>query len=104
MSWMSKLQKIVALSTTDAEYVAATKACKELIWLKDYMKEIGKEQVSLPLHTNSQSVIDIVKNQVYHDKTKHIDYGTTSFAHFLRIRTRWDDVAILIISFQVRDY
>ena len=46
VSCVSRLQKIVALSTTEAEYVAATEACKELIWLKDFMKELNKEQVT----------------------------------------------------------
>jgi len=44
---MSRLLKIVALSTTEAEYVVATEACKELIWLKDFMKELDKEQVTI---------------------------------------------------------
>ena len=38
VSWVSKLQKIVTLSTIEAEYVTATEAFKELIWLKDFMK------------------------------------------------------------------
>ena len=46
VSWVSKLQKIVALFTTEVEYVAATKGCKELIWLNDFMKELGKEQMT----------------------------------------------------------
>ena len=43
VSWVSSLQKVVALSTTDVEYAAATEACKELIWLNDFLKELGKE-------------------------------------------------------------
>jgi len=37
------------------------------------MKELGKEQVTLSLHNDRQSVIDLVKNSAYHDRTKHID-------------------------------
>jgi len=48
VSWVSRLQKIVALSTTEAEYIAVTEACKEMIWLKDFMKKLGKEQVCAP--------------------------------------------------------
>jgi len=40
VSWMSRLQKIVAWLTTEVEYIATAEACKELIWLKDYLKEL----------------------------------------------------------------
>jgi len=73
MSWVSRLQKVAALSTTEAEYVAVTETCNELIWLKDFIKELDKEQVSPLLHSDNQSIIDLVNNPVYHDITKHID-------------------------------
>jgi hypothetical protein len=43
VSWISKLQKVVALSTIEAEYVAATEASKEMIWLQRFMEELGKK-------------------------------------------------------------
>ena len=78
VSWVSQLQKIVALSTTEAEFVVATKACKELIWPKDFLKELRKEKEAPSLHNDIQSAIDLVtnpvyhNNPVYHDRTKHI--------------------------------
>jgi len=81
VSWVSRLQKTVALCTTEAEYVAATKACKELIWLKDFLKELGKEHVSPLLHSDSQSAKYLANNSVYHDKIKYIDVRY----HFIRI-------------------
>ena len=44
MSWGSQLQKIVALSTTEAEYVAITEASKEMVWLQSFLEELGKKQ------------------------------------------------------------
>ena len=44
VSWISKLQQVVALSTTEAEYVAAAEASKEMIWLQRFMEELGKKQ------------------------------------------------------------
>jgi hypothetical protein len=44
VSWMSKLQKCVALSTTEAEYIAISEVGKELVWLMSFLKEIDKEQ------------------------------------------------------------
>jgi len=81
VSWVSRLQKIVALFTTEAEYVVATKSCKELICLKDFMKELGKEQVTPSLHSDSQSAIDLANNPVYNDRNKHIDL----WYHVIRI-------------------
>ncbi|XP_071741166.1 secreted RxLR effector protein 161-like [Rutidosis leptorrhynchoides] len=50
VSWMSKLQSCVALSTTEAEYMAAAEACKELVWLKNFMLELGLVQQDYALY------------------------------------------------------
>ena len=73
ISWVPRLQKVVALSTTEAEYIAATEACKELIWLQRLMGELGTEQGSFKLFCDSQSVIHLAKNAAFHSRTKHID-------------------------------
>ena len=52
VSWVSRLQKVVALSTTEAEYIVVTKACKKLIWMRNFMKELGKKQVTFSLHND----------------------------------------------------
>ena len=79
---MSRLQEIVTLSTTEAEYIATIETCKELIWLKDFMKKLGKESVILSLHNDSQSVVDFANNLVYHDRPSTLMCDTTSFAYF----------------------
>ena len=53
ISWASNLQKIVTLSTTKAEYVAATKARKEMIWLHDFLDKLSKKQEMGILHNDS---------------------------------------------------
>ena len=70
VSWMSRLQKSVSLSTTKAEYMVTSEAAKEMIWLKNFLKELGKEQNSSALF--SQSAIHLAKNPVFHARTKHI--------------------------------
>ncbi|KAJ0805682.1 putative RNA-directed DNA polymerase [Helianthus annuus] len=72
VSWMSKHQKSVSLSTTEVEYMAVVEAIKELIWLKNFLKELGKEQVDCALFCDNQSAIHLAKNPVFHSKTKHI--------------------------------
>ncbi|MCO5612541.1 hypothetical protein L7F22_066809 [Adiantum nelumboides] len=60
-------------STTEAEYVALSKACKEAIWLARLVKDLGLEQCLPVLYCDSQSAIALAKNSVFHSKTKHID-------------------------------
>ena len=73
ISWQSKLQKCVALSTTEAEYIAATEAGKEMIWLKRFLQELGLNQMEYIVYCDSQSAIDLSKNSTYHARRKKID-------------------------------
>jgi len=73
MSWHSILQSTVALSTTEAEYMAMTEAMKEAIWLQRLLDDLGIDQDLLKINCDSMSAIYLVKNQVYHTSTKHID-------------------------------
>ena len=68
----SCLQDCVALSTTEVEYVAASEACKEAIWLSRLASDMGIPQHVPKLFCDSQSAIALAKNPVYHAKTKHI--------------------------------
>jgi hypothetical protein len=80
VSWVSKLQKIVALSTTEAEYVAVTEAGKEMVWLQGFLEELGQRQKKGILHSDSQSAIFLAKNPAFHSRTKHIQLRY----HFIR--------------------
>ncbi|KAL0286483.1 UNVERIFIED_CONTAM: Retrovirus-related Pol polyprotein from transposon TNT 1-94 [Sesamum radiatum] len=80
ISWKSQLQNIVALSTTEAEYIATTEAFKEAIWLKGILTEIGFLKNNVSVFSDSQSSIQLCKNPVFHDRTKHIEVKH----HFIR--------------------
>ncbi|CAM8943782.1 unnamed protein product [Rhodiola kirilowii] len=80
ISWKSQLQSIVALSSTEAEYIAATEAVKEAIWLKGIVKEVQGRSCVPILHMDSQSALYLCKDPVYHERTKHIDVRF----HFIR--------------------
>ncbi|KAK3001074.1 hypothetical protein RJ639_020290 [Escallonia herrerae] len=71
--WKSVLQSTTVLSTTEAEYMALTKAAKEALWLKGLVEELGFMQRGVLLQCDSQSALDLAKNQVFHARTKHID-------------------------------
>ena len=70
---MSKKQAVVALSTTEAEYMAATHASKEAVWLQRLCLEPRFKQQAVRIDCDSQSAIFLAKNPAYHSRTKHID-------------------------------
>ncbi|GKC35546.1 retrovirus-related pol polyprotein from transposon TNT 1-94 [Tanacetum coccineum] len=72
VSWVSKLQSVVAMSTTEAEYVAAAQASKEAVWLKMLLEELGHEQEKITLFCDNQSALYLARNPAFHSKTKHI--------------------------------
>ena len=80
VSWKSTLQSTVALSTTEAEYMAITEAVKEAIWLQGLLDDLGVGQKQVTVFCDSRSAIHLAKNQVYHARTKHIDVRY----HFMR--------------------
>jgi hypothetical protein len=72
ISWMRKRQVVVALSTTEVEYMATTHASKETIWLQILCSCTGLVQQVVRIDCDSQSAIFLEKNPTYHSKTKHI--------------------------------
>ncbi|CAM8927036.1 unnamed protein product [Rhodiola kirilowii] len=80
ISWKSQLQPIVALSSTEAEYIAATEASKEAIWLKGILQEIDRNTYMPIIYMDSQGVLCLCKDPVYHERSKHIDVRY----HFIR--------------------
>jgi hypothetical protein len=73
VSWQSRLQKCVALSTTEAEYIAITEATEELLWMKKFLQELGLQQERYLFYCDNQSVIHLSKNSTFHSRSKHID-------------------------------
>lgn len=81
VSWQSRKQEIVTLSTAEAEYVATTHAAKEAIWLRRLIFELFTITPSpTTLHCNNQAAIKLAIEDNYHARTKHIDIRF----HFIR--------------------
>lgn len=81
VSWSSKRQEIISLSTTESEYVAATHASKEAIWLRQLIGQIFSPLTSpTTLFCDNQSAIALAKDHQFHARSKHIDIRY----HFLR--------------------
>ncbi|GMI80802.1 cysteine-rich RLK (RECEPTOR-like protein kinase) 8 [Hibiscus trionum] len=73
VAWQSRLQKCVALSTTKSEFIAATEACKEMLWMKKFVHELDFTQERYVLYCDSHSSIHLGKNSNFHARSKHID-------------------------------
>jgi hypothetical protein len=81
VTWSSKKQAVVALSSTEAEYIAQTHAAKELIWLRTFLGEINVPITTpITLHCDNQGAIALSKDNKFHARTKHIDIRY----HFIR--------------------
>ena len=74
ISWSSKKQGLATLSTAESEYVTATYAAKEALWLRRFISEVFQPLENLiTLYSDSQSAIALTKDGSYHARTKHID-------------------------------
>lgn len=79
--WSSRKQDIVTLSSTEAEYVAATSSACHSVWLKGILQELGVESCEcIDIMCDNSSAIKLSKNPVMHRRTKHIDVRY----HYLR--------------------
>lgn len=74
ISWESKKQSCIALSSTEAEYIAMCNATKEAVYLLRLLEEIGaNEKYPVMIYNDNQSAQQLIRNQVYHSRSKHID-------------------------------
>jgi hypothetical protein len=81
ITWQSQKQKVVALSSCEAEYIAATTAACQGVWLSRLLSDlINKEPKAVTLNIDNKSAIALCKNPVFHDRSKHIE---TRY-HFIR--------------------
>ena len=81
ISWNSKKQHIIALSTVEAEYVAQAHAAKEAMWLRTFVSEIRNESArKITINSDNQGAIALSKDNKFHAQMKHIDVRY----HFIR--------------------
>nr|GEW88319.1 hypothetical protein [Tanacetum cinerariifolium] len=72
VSWMSKKQNCTAMSSAEAEYMALSVSCAQVMWMRTQLQDYGFNYKKIPLYCNSQSAIAISCNPVQHSHTKHI--------------------------------
>jgi hypothetical protein len=73
ISWQSKLQSVVAQSTCEAEYYGAGSVTKEALWLRKTLSDFGQPVPVLPIFTDNQASLSLLKNGAISPASKHID-------------------------------
>ncbi|XP_050215239.1 secreted RxLR effector protein 161-like [Mercurialis annua] len=94
VSWHSKKQVSVALSTAEAEYVAAGSCCTQVLWIRQHLKDYGIVVDHIPLKCDNTSAINLSKNPIQHSRSKHIDIRH----HFMRDHVQLGDVVLEFID------
>jgi hypothetical protein len=94
VSWSSKEQNSVTLSTVEAEYVAAGACCAQLLWMKQTLSDFTCKFSKIPLLCDNESTIKLANNPVQHSQTKHIDIRH----HFLRDLEAKEDITLRHVS------
>ncbi|GJR05263.1 retrovirus-related pol polyprotein from transposon TNT 1-94 [Tanacetum coccineum] len=93
-SWFSKKQTALAISTTEAEYVSAGKACQQALWMKQSLVDYDIRLNDVPSMCDNKGAIDLSKNPLQHSRTKHIEIRH----HFLRDNVQKGHISIEKVS------
>ena len=95
ITWVSQKQRCVALSSCEAEFMAANAAACQGVWLSNLLSQItGKKLGPVVIYIHNKSAIDLTKNSVFHGRSKHIDIRY----HFIRSCVERGEILIKHIS------
>ncbi|GJZ03835.1 hypothetical protein Tco_0537110 [Tanacetum coccineum] len=109
ISWQCKKQTVVANSTTKAEYVAVSNCCRQVLWIQNQLLDYGYNFMNTKIFIENKSIICIVKNPVFHSKTKHIeirhhfirDFNVKKLIQMIKIHTDQNVADLLTKAFDV---
>nr|GFB52515.1 retrotransposon protein, putative, unclassified [Tanacetum cinerariifolium] len=73
ISWSSKRQKSAAISSTEAEYIALSGCCAQILWMRSQLSDYGLVFNKIPMYCDNKSAIALCCNNVQHSRSKHID-------------------------------
>lgn len=88
--WFSKKQTALSISTTEAKYVSAGKACQQALWMKQALVDYGVRLDNIPIMCDNKGAIDLSNNPIQHSRTKHIEIRH----HFLRDNVQKGNITI----------
>ncbi|GKA53347.1 hypothetical protein Tco_0746662 [Tanacetum coccineum] len=93
VSWSSKKQKSTAISTTEAEYIALSGCCAQILWMRSQLRDYGFAFNKIPMYCDNQSAIALCCNSVQHSRSKHIDIRHHFTQEQVKGRTVADSIA-----------
>nr|GEW49362.1 retrovirus-related Pol polyprotein from transposon TNT 1-94 [Tanacetum cinerariifolium] len=94
VSWSSKKQKSIAISKTEAEYIAMSGCCAQILWMRSQLTDYGFDFNKIPLYCDNRSAIALCCNNVQHSRSKHIDIHH----HFIRDQVERVVVELYLVS------
>jgi hypothetical protein len=94
VSWVSKKQNSIVLSTTEVEYIVVGHCCAQLLYMRQTLRDYGYKLSKVLLLCDNESAIRMADNPVEHSRTKHIDIRY----HFLRDHQQKGDIEIAYVS------
>ncbi|GKA15334.1 copia protein, partial [Tanacetum coccineum] len=101
VSWSSKKQRSTAISTTEAEYIAMSGCCAQILWMRSQLKDYGFDFNKIPLYCDNKSAIALCCNNVQHSRSKHINIRN----HFIReqVENRVVELYFVETNYQLAD-
>ncbi|GKC87783.1 retrovirus-related pol polyprotein from transposon TNT 1-94 [Tanacetum coccineum] len=101
VSWLSKKQKSTAISSTEAEYIALSGCCAQIIWMRSQLTDYGFQFNKIPLYCDNKSAIALCCNNVQHSRAKHIDVRY----HFIKeqVKNRIVELYFVRTEYQLAD-
>ncbi|GJR71827.1 hypothetical protein Tco_0084192 [Tanacetum coccineum] len=99
VSWSSKKQKCTAISSTEAEYIALSGCCAQILWMRSQLTDYGFQFNKIPLYYDNKSEIALCCNNVQHSRAKHIDVRY----HFIKgkVENRIVELYFIRIEYQL---
>ncbi|GJU93450.1 putative ribonuclease H-like domain-containing protein [Tanacetum coccineum] len=97
-SWQCKKKTVVANSTTEVEYVAASNCCGQVLWIQNQMLDYGYNFMNTKIFIDNESTICVVKNSIFHSKTKHIEIRH----HFIKDSYKNRLIQVIKIHIEIR--
>nr|GFA00399.1 retrovirus-related Pol polyprotein from transposon TNT 1-94 [Tanacetum cinerariifolium] len=94
VSWSSKKQQSTAISTPEAEYIAMSRCCAQILWMRSQLTDYGFDFNKIALYCDNRSVIALYCNNVQHSRSKHIDIRH----HFIREQVERGVVELYFVS------
>nr|GEZ37182.1 retrotransposon protein, putative, Ty1-copia subclass [Tanacetum cinerariifolium] len=101
ISWSSKRQKSAAISSMEAEYIALSGCCAQILWMRSQLSDYGLGFNKIPMYCDNKSVIALCCNNVQHSRSKHIDIRY----HFIKeqVDNRVIELYFVNIEYQLED-